>query len=150
MSFEQQINTDLKEAMKAKKQAAVRALRAVKSAILLAKTEEGASGDLSEEDGLKIIRKQLKQRQDSVEVYQQQNREDLASTELEEIEVLQAYMPPQLSEDEVRNVLSGIIEKAGAAGPSDMGKVMGPAMAALNGKADGKMISTLVREMLSA
>ncbi|MFT7587819.1 MAG: hypothetical protein ACI959_000023 [Limisphaerales bacterium] len=148
MSFEQQINDDLKEAMKAKQTATVRTLRAVKSAILLAKTSEGASGDVSEEEGQKILRKQLKQRQDSLDIFSKQNRDDLAATEAEEIKVLQKYLPAQMSEDNVRAVVKGIIEKSGASGPSEMGKVMGPAMAALNGKADGKMISTLVREML--
>ncbi|MBL7729983.1 MAG: GatB/YqeY domain-containing protein [Chitinophagaceae bacterium] len=149
MSLEQTIMTDLKAAMIAKDEAALRSLRAVKAAILLAKTSEGAGGELKAEDEIKLLQKLVKSRKDSLEIYQQQNRPDLAKKEEEEIAVIEKYLPKQLSADEIRAELSAIIASVGATSPADMGKVMGAATKQLAGKADGKTISALVKELLS-
>jgi uncharacterized protein YqeY len=149
MSLEQKIMTDLKTAMLAKDEKGLRSLRAIKAAILLAKTSEGAGGDLKEEDETKLLQKLVKQRKDSLEIYEQQNREDLAIKEREEIEVIEKFLPKQLSADEIKNKLSAIMKEVGASSPADMGKVMGAATKKLAGKADGKTISALVKEMLS-
>lgn len=141
--------TDLKAAMIAKDEAALRSLRAVKAAILLAKTSEGAGGELKAEDEIKLLQKLVKSRKDSLEIYQQQNRPDLAKKEEEEIAVIEKYLPKQLSADEIRAELSAIIASVGATSPADMGKVMGAATKQLAGKADGKTISALVKELLS-
>ncbi|HVZ55637.1 MAG TPA: GatB/YqeY domain-containing protein [Chitinophagaceae bacterium] len=139
----------LKTAMLAKDEKTVRSLRAVKAAILLAKTTEGASGDLKPEDELKLLQKMVKQRKDSLEIYQQQHREDLAKKEQEEIEVIEQFLPRQLSQEELRAELKRIIAETGAASPADLGKVMGTATRQLAGKADGKAISALAKELLS-
>jgi uncharacterized protein YqeY len=149
MSLEQKIMTDLKAAMLAKDEAALRSLRAVKAAILLAKTSEGAGGELKEEDEIKLLQKLVKQRKDSLEIFQQQNRADLALKEQEEIAVIEKFLPQQLSPDEIKAELAKIIAATGAQSPADMGKVMGMATKQLAGKADGKTISVLVKEMLS-
>ena len=149
MSLEQKIMAELKTAMLAKDEKALRSLRAVKAAILLAKTSEGGSGDLKEDDEIKILQKLVKQRKDSLEIYQQQNRTDLAQKEQEEIEVIEKFLPKQLSADELKAVLSKIIADVGASSPADMGKVMGAATKQLAGKADGKTISALVKELLA-
>jgi len=149
MSLEQKIMADLKIAMLAKDEKGLRSLRAIKAAILLAKTSEGASGDLKEEDETKLLQKLVKQRKDSLEIYEQQNREDLAIKEREEIEVIEKFLPKQLSADEIKMELSIIIKEVGASSPADMGKVMGAATKKLSGKADGKTISALVKELLS-
>lgn len=149
MSLEQKIMTELKAAMIAKNEAALRSLRAVKAAILVAKTSEGAKGELTEDDEMKLLQKLVKQRKDSLEIFQQQNREDLAKKEEEEIAVIEKFLPKQLSADEVNEELVKIIAAVGATSPSDMGKVMGAATKQLAGKADGKTISTLVKELLS-
>jgi uncharacterized protein YqeY len=149
MSLEQKIMTDLKTAMLAKDEKSLRSLRAIKAAILLAKTSEGAGGELKEEDETKLLQKLVKQRKDSLEIYQQQNRTDLAQKEQEEIEVIEKFLPKQLSADELKAEVSAIITEVGASSPADMGKVMGVATKKLAGKADGKTISALVKELLS-
>ena len=149
MNLEQKIMTELKAAMLAKDEAALRSLRAIKAAILLAKTSEGAAGEMKEEDELKLLQKLVKQRKDSLEIYTQQNRADLAQKEQEEIAIIEKFLPKQLSADEVRTELARIIQEVGATSPADMGKVMGAATKQLSGKADGKTISTLVKELLS-
>ncbi|MBK6937305.1 MAG: GatB/YqeY domain-containing protein [Chitinophagaceae bacterium] len=149
MNLEQKIMTEIKAAMLAKDEAALRSLRAVKAAILLAKTSEGSSGELKEEDELKILQKLVKQRKDSLEIFQQQNRADLAKKEEEEITVIEKFLPKQLSREEIRSELVKIIDSAGASSFADMGKVMGIATKELAGKADGKTISALVKELLA-
>jgi uncharacterized protein YqeY len=149
MSLEQKIMGDLKTAMLAKDEKALRSLRAIKAAILLAKTSEGAGGELKEDDEIKLLQKLVKQRKDSLEIFQQQNRTDLAQKEQEEIEIIEKFLPKQLSADEIKAELSVIINEVGATSPADMGKVMGAATKKLAGKADGKTISALVKELLS-
>jgi len=149
MSLEQKIMADLKTAMLAKDEKSLRSLRAIKAAILLAKTSEGAAGELKEEDETKLLQKLVKQRKDSLEIYQQQNRTDLAQKEKEEIEVIEKFLPKQLSADELKAEISSIITEVGASSPADMGKVMGVATKKLAGKADGKTISALVKEFFS-
>ena len=149
MSLEQKIMADLKTAMLAKDEKSLRSLRAIKAAILLAKTSEGAAGELKEEDETKLLQKLVKQRKDSLEIYQQQNRTDLAQKEQEEIEVIEKFLPKQLSADELKAEISAIITEVGASSPADMGKVMGAATKKLAGKTDGKTISALVKELLS-
>ena len=135
--------------MRAKQQAALRALRAVKSAVLLAKSEVGGGEEISDDAGIKIVQKLVKQRNDSVRIYQEQNREDLAKDELEEIAVLESYLPQQLSNEELENLVKAIIEKVGASSKADMGKVMGIAMKEAAGRADGKAISATASKFLS-
>jgi len=149
MSLEQKIMGDLKTAMLAKDEKALRSLRAIKAAILLAKTSEGAGGELKEDDEIKLLQKLVKQRKDSLEIFQQQNRTDLAQKEQEEIEIIEKFLPKQLSADELRSEVAVIISEVGATSPADMGKVMGAATKKLSGKADGKTISALVKELLS-
>lgn len=149
MSLEQKIMADMKDAMKAKDEAALRSLRAVKAAIIIAKTAEGAGGELKEEDETKLLQKLVKQRRDSLEIYQKQNREDLAQKEQEEIAVIEKFLPKQMSEEELKAGLAEIIAQVGAASPADMGKVMGAATKQFAGKADGKAISAAVKELLS-
>lgn len=148
MELEKRINEDLKTAMKAKDQAALRGIRAIKSAILLVKTD-GSGQELNEEREIKLLQKLVKQRRDSLEIYEKQDREDLAQIEREEIEVIERYLPKQLNEDELLPMLRQIIEQTGASSPKDMGKVMGLATKQLAGKADGKTISGLVRKLLA-
>lgn len=148
MSLEERIAQDLKEAMKAKDQAALRGIRAVKAAILLEKTS-GAKHDLTEETEMKLLQKLVKQRKDSLEIYEKEGREDLAQTEREEIEVIERYLPKQLSEDELRVEIKKIIDEVGADSMKDMGKVMGAAQKKLAGKADGKTMSGIVKELLA-
>jgi uncharacterized protein YqeY len=149
MSLEQTIMNDLKTAMLAKDEKSLRSLRAIKAAILLAKTSEGASGELKQEDEIKLLQKLVKQRKDSLEIYQQQNRADLAQKEQEEIEVIEKFLPKQLSAEELKGAIARIIADVGASSPADMGKVMGAATKQLAGKADGKTISALVKELLA-
>lgn len=150
MSLEQKIMGELKTAMLAKDEKALRSLRAIKAAILLVKTSEGAGGELKEDDEIKLLQKLVKQRKDSLEIFQQQNRTDLATKEQEEIEVIEKFLPKQLSADEIKAELSSIISELGASSSADMGKVMGVATKKLAGKADGKTISALVKELLTA
>ena len=139
----------LKSAMKAKDQTALTALRAVKSAILLAQTESGAKEELTEEQELKILQKQVKQRRDSAAIYLEQNREDLAAPEIAEADVIAQFLPEALSEEEIEKVVVMTIDNIGAQGMKDMGKVMGIVSKELAGQADGKTISSIVRQKLS-
>ena len=148
MNLEQKIMTELKAAMLAKDEKSLRSLRAIKAAILLAKTAEGGSGELKEDDEIKLLQKLVKQRKDSLEIFRQQNRTDLAQKEEEEIEVIEKFLPKQLSTDELKTELMAIIAETGASSPADMGKVMGAATKKLGGKADGKTISGIVKELL--
>jgi uncharacterized protein len=148
MSLEQKIMTDLKTAMLARDEKSLRGLRAIKAAILLAKTSEGSGGELKEEDETKLLQKLVKQRKDSLEIYQQQNRTDLAQKEQEEIEVIEKFLPKQLSAEELQLEIKKIIAETGATSPADMGKVMGVATKKLSGRADGKTISATVKELL--
>ena len=149
MGLEQKIMTELKTAMLAKDEAGLRSLRAIKAAILLVKTAEGGSGELKEEGEIKLLQKLVKQRKDSLEIFQQQNRADLAKKEEEEIAVIEKFLPKQLSAEELKEALARIITDIGASSPSDLGKVMGIASKQFAGKADGKTISALVKELLT-
>ena len=149
MSLQQDIMTALKEAMKSKDQIALTALRAVKSAILLAQTESGAKEDLTEEQELKILQKLVKQRKDSAAIYLEQDRKDLALPEIDEAEVISQFLPEALTVEEIEKVVVAIIEQIGAQGMKDMGKVMGMVSKELAGQADGKTISTIVKAKLS-
>ena len=149
MSLEQQIMSDLKAAMLAKDEVALRSLRAIKAAILLAKTAEGSSGELSADAEMKILQKMVKQRKDSLDIFSQQGRTDLAQKEQEEIAVIEKFLPKQMDAEELRVVLKEIIVKSGASTAADMGKVMGAANKELAGKAEGKLIASLVKELLS-
>ncbi len=149
MSLQQDVMSALKEAMKAKDQTALTALRAVKSAILLAQTESGAKEDLTEEQELKILQKQVKQRKDSAAVFMEQGREDLAAPELAEADIIGQFLPEALSEEEIEKVVVMTIDEVGAEGMKDMGKVMGIVSKELAGRADGKTISNIVRQKLA-
>jgi len=149
MALEQQIMTELKAAMLAKDEVALRSLRAIKAAILLAKTSEGAAGELSADGEIKLLQKMVKQRKDSLEIFTQQGREDLAKKEREEITVIEKFLPQQMDAAAVRAMLVQLVAQAGASSPADMGKVMGLANKELAGKAEGKMIATIVKELLS-
>jgi uncharacterized protein YqeY len=143
------VNDDIKTAMLARDEAGLRALRAIKAAILLAKTSEGGQAGMSSDDELRLLQKLVKQRRDSLEIFEKQQRADLATKEREEIEVIERFLPGQLSEEALQAVVAEIIAEAGASGPSDMGKVMGLATKRLAGQADGKAISGVVRTLLS-
>ena len=149
MSLQDNVMTAMKEAMKAKDTNALTSLRAIKSAILLAQTESGAKQELSEEDEIKLLQKLVKQRKDSAAIFAEQGRDDLAQPELDQAAVIEQFLPEQLSEEEVEKVVEDIIAKTGADGMKDMGKVMGMASKELAGKADGKTISTIVKNKLS-
>jgi len=149
MSLQEKVMTELKAAMRAKDAVKLEALRAIKSGILLAQTENGSKEEISEDAELKLLQKLVKQRKDSAVIYKEQNREDLAKPELEQAAVIEQFLPAQLSEAEVEAVVKSIIAKTGAEGMKDMGKVMGMASEELAGKADGKTISTLVKKNLS-
>ena len=149
MSLQKQIMEELKTAMKSKDAVALQALRAVKSAFLLAKTETGAGDDLTEDQEMKIIQKQVKQRKDSATIFIDQGRQDLADPELAEIAVLEKFLPEALSEDAIEKVVLETIAKTGAEGMKDMGKVMGMVSKQLAGQADGKTISGIVRKNLA-
>ena len=149
MSLQKQIMEELKTAMKSKDAVALQALRAVKSAFLLAKTETGAEDDLTEDQEMKIIQKQVKQRKDSAAIFIDQGRQDLADPELAEIAVLEKFLPEALSEEAIEKVVLETIAKTGAEGMKDMGKVMGMVSKQLAGQADGKTISGIVRKNLA-
>ena len=149
MSLQQDIMAAMKTAMKEKDQTALTALRAVKSAILLAQTESGAKEELTEEQELKILQKLVKQRKDSAAIYLEQDRKDLALPEIDEAEVISQFLPEALSEEEIEKVVVMTIEELGAEGMKDMGKVMGSVSKELAGQADGKTISNIVRAKLS-
>ncbi|MES2690329.1 MAG: GatB/YqeY domain-containing protein [Bacteroidota bacterium] len=148
MGLQQQINTDIITAMKAKDEASLRALRALKSALLLAATAEGAKESIEDEQAVKIFQKLAKQRKESMEIFLQNGRNELAKTEEEELEVIERYLPKQMSEEEVKSILETLVKDAGAASAADFGKVMPLAMKALAGKADGKIISTVLKQLL--
>jgi uncharacterized protein YqeY len=139
----------LKEAMKAKNEAKLRSLRAIKAAIILAKTSEGANGEISADDEMKLLQKLVKQRKDSLDIYNQQGRADLAVKEQEEIDVINLFLPKQMTEEELKTAIAAILAETGASSPADMGKVMGVATKQLAGKADGKAISAMVKSLLS-
>lgn len=149
MNLEQKIMAEMKDAMKAKNEASLRGLRAIKAEIIKAKTEPGANGELSEDTENKMLQKMMKQRKDSLEIYRTQKRDDLAKKEEEEIAIIEKFLPKQMNEAELKEVLQKIIEETGASSPADMGKVMGIATKQLAGKADGKAISATVKELLS-
>jgi uncharacterized protein YqeY len=149
MSLQDNVMTGMKEAMKSKDANALASLRAIKSELLLAQTETGSKETLSEEQEIKILQKLVKQRKDSAAIYSEQGREDLAQPELDQAAVIETFLPEQLSEDEIANVVSIIITKTGASGMKDMGKVMGLVSQELAGKADGKTISGIVKDKLS-
>lgn len=145
--LEEKINSDIKAAMLAKDAKKLEALRAIKSVILLLKTSPEGYNEASE---MKALQKEVKKRKESAELYAAQNRQDLAEPELYQAGIIEAYLPEQMSEEEIKAVISKIISETGASSPADMGKVMGPAMKQLAGKADGKVISELVKQMLSS
>lgn len=148
MSLEEKINVDLKAAMMAKDQATMRSLRGIKAAILNAKTEKGATGELTPEKEIQLLTKMVKQRKESIEIFEQQGRADLAITEKEEVAVIEKYLPAQMSESELREAIAKIISETGATSAKEMGKVMGAASKQLAGKADNKLVSQIVKELL--
>jgi uncharacterized protein len=150
MSLEITINSDIKTAMLAKNEVGLRALRAIKSAILIANTAEGNSGALTEDAEVKLLQKLVKQRKDSLEIFTTQNRPELAIKEKEEIEIIEKYLPAQLSAEELNAVIRNLITENGVTGMAEMGKLIGMANKALAGKAEGKAISTAVKEILSS
>jgi uncharacterized protein YqeY len=149
MGLEQQVMDQMKEAMKSKNEAMLRSLRAIKAEIIKAKTEPGANGVLSEDTELKMLQKMMKSRKDSLQIYEQQNRPDLAQKEMEEIAIIEKFLPAQLSEEALTEGLQQIIAQTGAAGMQDLGKVMGIASKQFAGQADGKLIATLVKQLLT-
>ncbi len=148
MNLFEQINEDIKSAMKGKEEARLRTLRAIKSAMLLAKTEKGAADELSSEKEIQILQKLVKQRKESYDIYVQQNRKDLAEIEFEEMAIIEKYLPAQIDESQLRSIIKEIIARTGASSVRDIGKVMGAATKELAGKADGKTISAIAKEML--
>jgi uncharacterized protein YqeY len=149
MSLEEKVMQLMKEAMKAKDEAMLRGVRAIKAEIIKAKTEPGANGMINQDGELKLLQKLVKQRKDSLEIFQQQNRADLAQKEIEEIAVIEKFLPAQLSEAELAKEITAIILAVGAASPQDLGKVMGVASKQLAGKADGKAIAASVKALLN-
>ncbi|MCU0384012.1 MAG: GatB/YqeY domain-containing protein [Cyclobacteriaceae bacterium] len=149
MSLKAQIDQDIKKAMLAKNKEELDALRSIKSLILLAETEKGSAGEVAADVEIRLLTKAAKQRKESADIFTQQNRADLAEKELNQLEVINRYLPKQLSEAEVTEELMKIIENLGAKSPAEMGKVMGAATKQLAGKADGKLISELVKKLLS-
>tara|TARA_Y100001936_G_scaffold247579_1_gene293660 strand:- start:60 stop:509 length:450 start_codon:yes stop_codon:yes gene_type:complete len=149
MSLENKIMNAMKESMKLKDQTSLRSLRAIKSAIIVHKTQKGSSDEITNEDELKILQKLVKQRKDSADIYQTQGRMDLAQPELDEIKVIEQFLPEAMSEDEIESEVKKVIDQTGAEGMKDMGKVMGIVTKKLMGKADGKTISTIVRNNLN-
>ena len=148
MSVQDQITSDIKEAMKARNVDKLAALRAVKSAIMLEATKDGSTS-ISDEVSLKLIAKLVKQRKDSAAIFEEQKRPDLVIDEVNQLMYLEPYLPSQMEEEEVRNIVKEVIEKVGASSPADIGKCMGPLMGRLSGKADGSLISKIVKEELS-
>lgn len=149
MNLETKVMAEMKEAMKAKDEATLRGLRAIKAEIIKAKTEPGANGQISEDGELKLLQKLVKQRKDSLEIYNQQNRADLAQKEQEEIAIIEKFLPAQMSEQELEAAVKEIIAQVGAKSAAEMGKVMGVATKQLAGKADGKAISTATKKLLA-
>ena len=149
MSLEQKIMAEMKDAMRSKNEAALRSLRAIKAEIIKAKTEPGAGGEIDEATEQKFLQKMMKQRKDSLDIFEQQGRNDLAIREKEEMEIIEKFLPKQLSESEIKEAVAKIIAETGAASSADLGKVMGIASKLLAGKADGKTISTIVKGLLA-
>ena len=149
MSLQDQVMSAMKEAMKAKDQNALTSLRAIKSAILVAQTESGAKKEIDQEEEIKLLQKLVKQRRDSAAIFIEQNRKDLADPELEQAQVIETFLPEQMSEEEVEKVVDSVISESGASSMKDMGAVMGRATQLLAGKADGKTISGIVKKKLS-
>ena len=149
MTLEQKIMEELKTAMKAKDEAALRTLRAIKAAIIIEKTAEGAHGDINEATEVKMLQKLAKQRRDSLDIFVKQNREDLAGKEREELAIIEKFLPAQMSQEELHAAVKAIIAEVGATSPADMGKVMGVASKQLAGKTDGKAISEAVKQLLA-
>lgn len=149
MSIAEQINEDIKKAMLAKDRKRLDALRAIKSAILLLATEKGAGAKVEDPEVIKAMQKLVKQRKDAAAIYREQSRLDMAEEEDSQIRVIEEYLPVQMSEQQVRDIVRAKLKELGATGPADMGKIMGPVMAALSGKADGKVISQIVKEELA-
>jgi uncharacterized protein YqeY len=150
MSLQDQVMQELKTAMKAKDTVALESLRAIKSALLLAKTDKGGGKELTEADEITLVQKLVKQRRDSAAIYQEQGREDLAGPELQQIAVLERFLPEQLSEDDILKIVKGVISDMGASSMKDMGRVMGAVTQKLAGQADGKTIAAIVKQSLSA
>lgn len=150
MGLQEKVMTEIKAAMKAKNSVALESLRAIKSAILIAQTDKGAGGELSEEDEIKLVQKLVKQRKDSASIFNEQGRNDLADPELAQVAVIEKFLPAQLSEEEIEKVVVNTITSVGATGMQDMGKVMGIVSKELAGQADGKTISTIVKSKLSS
>ncbi len=150
MSLQKELMVQMKAAMKSKDTVALESLRAIKSAILLAQTETGAKEEITEDQELKLLQKLVKQRRDSAALFIEQGRKDLADPELAQVEVIAQFLPEQMSEEAVKEVVAGVISQVGAEGMKDMGKVMGVASKQLAGKADGKLISTIVKELLNS
>ena len=148
MSLQQELMVKMKEAMKSKDALALESLRAIKSEILLAQTKGGASSELAKEEEIKLLQKLVKQRKDSAIIYKEQGRNDLAEPELAQVEIIAQFLPEQMGEEELKKVIAIIMEKVGATSIKDMGKVMGMASKQLAGKADGKAISTAVKQLL--
>ncbi len=149
MSLEEKVMQLMKEAMKAKDEALLRGVRAIKAEIIKAKTEPGANGVITEDGEMKLLQKMVKQRKDSLSIFQEQNREDLAQKEIEEIEVLEKFLPAQLTKEELETAIKAIIVEVGANSIQDLGKVMGSASKQLAGKADGKAIAEVVKALLN-
>ncbi|MGC1241124.1 MAG: GatB/YqeY domain-containing protein [Chryseosolibacter sp.] len=149
MSLKEQIDADIKKAMLARNKEELEALRSIKSLILLAETEKGSGEDVTADAEKKLLMKAAKQRKESAEIFENQNRKDLADRELLQLEVINRYLPKQLSEEEIKSALLNVIKEVGANGPQDMGKVMGIATKKLAGQADGKVISELVKKLLA-
>jgi uncharacterized protein YqeY len=150
MSLKEQIDQDIKQAMLQKKKEELMTLRAIKSAILMAETEKGAADHLAADVEMKLLAKQAKQRKDSADIFLKEGRNDLADKELFELEIINKYLPKQMTEEEVTVAIKKIIADVGASGPQDMGKVMGKATKEMSGKADGKMISEIVKTLLNS
>lgn len=148
MPLEQQVMAEMKEAMKSKNEAALRGLRAIKAEIIKAKVEPGANGEVSADAEMKLLQKMVKQRKDSLDIFEKQGRADLAAKEKEELDIIEKFLPAQMSEAEVKEALTKIIAETGASGAADLGKVMGVASRQLAGKADGKTISSVAKQLL--
>jgi len=149
MSLELEVMSLMKDAMKNKDEAMLRGLRAIKAEIIKAKTEPGANGAISEDGEMKLLQKLVKQRKDSLAIFQEQNRADLADKEAEEIAVIEKFLPVQMTEDDVKAAVDAIVKELGAAGPQDLGKVMGVASKQLAGRADGKLIASVAKNALT-
>jgi uncharacterized protein len=149
MRLEEKIMEQLKTAMREKNEAALRTLRAIKAQIIIVKTSEGAGGEIKEEEEPKLLQKMLKQRKDSYEIFTQQNRPELAKVEMDEIAIIEQFLPKQLTEVEITEQVKVLITELGATGPADMGKLMGAANKKMSGQADGKLIASVVKSLLN-